>query len=109
HLDIEKYKEALFNNPDYARKETSTNRDVYTEGTKVINVNTKTDVMEYVNLVNSTTEVMEDYNLINRSFSFVNDHGGWTESNYRFNSWNRITKEIRYRYYKDNYPVYSNQ
>ncbi|MFE0623943.1 YycH family regulatory protein [Priestia aryabhattai] len=109
HLDIEKYKEALFNNPDYARKETSTNRDVYTEGTKVINVNTKTDVMEYVNLVNSTTEVMEDYNLINRSFSFVNDHGGWTESNYRFNSWNRITKEISYRYYKDNYPVYSNQ
>ncbi|TYR80283.1 hypothetical protein FZC66_14250 [Priestia megaterium] len=108
-LDIEKFQKALFTKPEYVRKETLPYRELYTEGTKVINVNTRTNVMEYVNLVNSSNEVMEESNLLNRSFSFVNDHAGWTEPNYRFDSWNRVTKEITYRYYQDNYPVYSNQ
>lgn len=108
YLDIEKYKEVFFNNSDYVWKEMFINWDVYIEGIKVINVNMKIDVMEYVNFVNFMIEVMEDYNLINCSFSFVNDYGGWMEFNYRFNSWNCIIKEISYCYYKDNYLVYSN-
>ncbi|MBN8253450.1 YycH family regulatory protein [Priestia flexa] len=108
-LDIRKFQNALFTNPSYARTESLAYRELYTEGTKVINVNTRTNVMEYVNLVNSNTESNDDANLLNRSFSFVNDHAGWTEPDYRFDSWNRVTKEITYRYYHDNHPVYSNQ
>ncbi|MBM7704197.1 YycH family regulatory protein [Metabacillus iocasae] len=108
-IEVEKFWKALFNSTEYVKKESLMNRDLYTDGPRVLDVNTQTNMIEYTSLVNSNTEGPENNNLLNRSFTFMNDHGGWIDKSYRFASWNPNTREIIYRFHEKNYPVFNSQ
>ncbi|WP_110114490.1 two-component system activity regulator YycH [Bacillus sp. CGMCC 1.16541] len=108
-IEVEKFWKSLFNSPEYVKKESLMNRDLYTDGPRVLDVNTQTNMIEYTSLMSSGTEGPESNNLLKRSFTFMNDHGGWVDKSYRFASWNRNTREIIYRFHEGNYPVFNAQ
>ncbi|HWO97535.1 MAG TPA: two-component system activity regulator YycH [Bacillus sp. (in: firmicutes)] len=105
-IEAEKFRDALFSDPSYVKKESLAYSDSYTDGSRYLEVDSTINVMKYVNLVNVQNENMESDQLLKRSFSFVNDHGGWTDT-YRFTSWDRNKQEVVYRLYEDNYPVFN--
>lgn len=107
-IEPEKFRDALFSDPSYVKKESLAHSDSYTDGSRFLEVDSTINVMTYGNLVNIQNENMESDQLLKRSFSFVNDHGGWTDT-YRFTSWNRSKQEVVYRLYEDNYPVFNSQ
>ncbi|MDQ0244973.1 regulatory protein YycH of two-component signal transduction system YycFG [Bacillus fengqiuensis] len=107
-IETEKFRDALFSDPSYVKKESLAYSDSYTDGSRFLEVDSIINVMVYVNPVNIQNENMESDQLLKRSFSFVNDHGGWTDT-YRFASWDRTKQEVVYRLYEDNYPVFNSQ
>ncbi|MFC3886323.1 YycH family regulatory protein [Bacillus songklensis] len=109
-IETEKFRDALFSDPSYVKKKSSLSYsgDFYTDGSRILGVDSSINVMDYVNPAISNNRTMDSHTLLKRSFSFVNDHGGWTDA-YRFASWNREEQEVVYRLYEDNYPVFNSQ
>jgi regulatory protein YycH of two-component signal transduction system YycFG len=107
-IETEKFRDALFSDPSYVRKESLAYEDLYTDGSRLLEIDSTINVMVYVNPINIQNDNMESSHLLKRSFSFVNDHGGWTDT-YRFTSWDRNKQEVVYRLYEDNHPVFNSQ
>lgn len=108
-LDVDKFKNVLFGNPTYVKKEKVSNEEFYTDGTSVLAFVGNQDVIEYANWANlgtSNSEAIEVTSILKRSFNFVNDHGGWTDA-YYFSKWNPDKREVMYQLHENNYPVFS--
>lgn len=109
-IEAETFKKALFNDPSYVKRGSSSERTEYTDGSSLMHVNHKTGVITYSNLAleNEIGQKMALKTLIDKSVSFINDHNGWVDD-YRLFSTTPGSSFISYRLYLHDYPVFNEQ
>ncbi|OKL37430.1 YycH family regulatory protein [Domibacillus mangrovi] len=109
-IEGETFKKALFNDPSYVRRGSSSRSDEYTDGSSLMSVNHSTGVITYLNLAveNEIGQKIALYKLIDKSISFVNDHNGWVDE-YRLFNTTPGSSSISYRLFLNDYPVFNEQ
>ncbi|WP_028400744.1 two-component system activity regulator YycH [Ectobacillus panaciterrae] len=106
-LPEEMFKNALFTDPRYVKKDETETEETYTDGTRLLQVNKGTQMLNYENSSVSSNEYVTAGLLVQRSINSINSHGGWTDS-YRFHYVSPKKGETVFRLYADNsYPVFS--
>jgi regulatory protein YycH of two-component signal transduction system YycFG len=106
-LDSNKFKEALFSNPSFVKRDLLTYGEEYTDGSRLMNVNSIQKILSYVNPAAPKTPLMNnDPFIIQKSIDFVNEHGGWTDT-YHFAEWNEEERKVVFRLVTNNYPVFN--
>lgn len=106
-LQEDMFKNSLFTDPRYIKKDQSEFRETYTDGTRLLQIEKATRLMDYMNSSISTEVHLTGGILVQRSVDFVNSHGGWTDF-YRFYALNSKKGEIVFRLFANNsYPVFS--
>ncbi|WP_050180245.1 YycH family regulatory protein [Domibacillus robiginosus] len=107
-IDADTFKRALFNDPSYVQRSSSSASDEYiTDGTSFMRINVTTAAVKYVN-PSVVTETMPLDKLIDKSVNFVNEHNGWVDS-YRLFQADPGSSKISYRLFLDDFPVFSPQ
>lgn len=108
-LDSEEFKEALFSDPSFVQKSTSSQREEFTNASSKMTVNDLTNILTYVNPTAEDNVLLNSYDLVKRSIDFVNGHGGWTDP-YRYVSKNEYSRSVTFRLYSgDGYPVFNDR
>ncbi|WP_090948195.1 YycH family regulatory protein [Parageobacillus thermantarcticus] len=108
-LDPDKFKEALFSDPSFVKKDLITFGEEYTDGSRLMDVDFLQRLLLYVNPAARTAnrnDNPEDDNLIQKSIDFVNEHGGWTDM-YHFARWNEEERKVVFRLMVNNHPVFN--
>ena len=105
-MDPNTFKNALFSDPTYVKKDFLPSGEVYTDGSRLMRIDSDQLMMQYVNPASADEYRSETSTLIQSSIDYVNDHGGWTDT-YRFSSWDSFEQKTVFRLYSNNYPVYS--
>lgn len=108
-LDSDKFKEALFSDPSFVKKDLITFGEEYTDGSRLMDVDFLQRMLLYVNPAARTlngSENQKNDHLIQKSIDFVNEHGGWTDM-YRFARWNEDERTVVFRLIVNNHPVFN--
>ncbi|ANB61355.1 yycH family protein [Anoxybacillus amylolyticus] len=108
-LDPDKFKEALFSDPSFVKKDVLAFGEEYTDGSRLMDVNFLQKLLLYVNPAAKNTEGSPSEDsaaLIQKSIDFVNEHGGWTDM-YHFAEWDQEKRKVVFRLYANNYPVFN--
>ncbi len=111
-LDIQKFRETLFEDPSTVKKETVADGEEYTDGTSKMKVTSDTMTLRYIdppknkgtqNVNRPTTDMILD-----SSIEYVNEHSGW-DDNYRFvNVADNNSKTIvKFRLFAHGLPVFN--
>ncbi|REB08137.1 hypothetical protein DVB69_09230 [Sporosarcina sp. BI001-red] len=100
------FKDALFNDPIVVRRNlVGTNTEEYGDDHALMNVNTKTKVLNFAYPPESK-EIAIPSELMTTTIDFVNDHSGWTDD-YRYSYMNPVSGVIRFQLHDNGLPVYS--
>lgn len=108
-LDPDKFKEALFSDPSFVKKDVLAFGEEYTDGSRLMDVDFLQKLLLYVNPAAKNTisqSSEESALLIQKSIDFVNEHGGWTDM-YHFAEWDQDKRKVVFRLYANNYPVFN--
>lgn len=105
-VDTEKFKDALFNDPNFVKRESVERGAEYTDGKGLLRVYNDTSMISYVNPGKKSDMGADSEELLKKSIGFINDHAGW-ENNYRFGGVSEAEQEIIFRLYIDGYPVFN--
>lgn len=105
-LDPDKFKDALFSDPSFVKKEVLPNQIEYTDGSRLMEVDLNNHILNYVNPQGNEESETVVNDLIQQSIDFVNDHGGWTDS-YQFFSWDKFNEQTNFRLYLNGEPVFN--
>ncbi|TDQ38371.1 YycH family regulatory protein [Aureibacillus halotolerans] len=106
HLSAEKFKDALFSNPSYVKKDnTSSSEESYTDGTRLLRVYKNNQQLSYINPAQTEYDQLSGGDLISRSYDFINDHAGWTDT-YRLYHYSISEQTVRYQLYIGQHPVF---
>jgi len=108
-LDPDKFKEALFSDPSFVKKDILAFGEEYTDGSRLMDVDFLQKLLLYVNPAAKNTKGSANEDsaaLIQKSIDFVNEHGGWTDM-YHFAEWDQEKRKIVFRLYANNYPVFN--
>lgn len=106
-LDSEEFKEALFKDPSFVQRSISDGIEEYTDDATKMTVDTKTNMIYYINPVRDQDSIIGTSNVLQRSIEFVNEHGGWTEA-YRYVYKDDFNQKVLFRLYsKEGYPVFN--
>ncbi|NPC94759.1 hypothetical protein HOO54_21660 [Bacillus sp. WMMC1349] len=102
-----RFKKALFDDPQIVRQESNLNRPVYSDGTSLLEVyeNKKQIKFQHRNLEPSLT--YQNGELINKSFKYLNDTGSWTDD-YQFLSLSE-NQQVSFNMFMDQMPVVDSQ
>lgn len=100
------FKDALFNDPNAVRRNlVGPNTEEYGDDHALMNVNTKTKVLNFVYPPESL-EIAIPSELMTLAIEFVNDHSGWTDD-YRYSYMNPVSRNIEFQLYDNGLPVFS--
>ncbi|ESU34529.1 hypothetical protein G3A_00595 [Bacillus sp. 17376] len=106
-LDSDQFKDALFTNPSFVQRNVVDGIEEYTDDASKMIVDTKTNMINYVNPVRSGDSIIGTNNVLQKSIEFVNGHGGWTET-YRYVYKDDFNQNVLFRLYsKEGYPVFN--
>ncbi len=106
-LDSDKFKEALFKDPSFVQRSFADGIEEFTDDASKMTVDTRTNMISYVNPVRDRDSVIGTTNVLQRSIEFVNGHGGWTEA-YRYVYKDDFNQNVLFRLYsKEGYPVFN--
>jgi regulatory protein YycH of two-component signal transduction system YycFG len=108
NLSGEDFKDALFTDPSYVKREIQPNGDEsYTDGARALYVSYGGNLL---NFVNPTTESEEQFltsgELIQQSIDFINDHSGWTDTYVLYN-WSSTLQSTEFRLHINGLPVFN--
>jgi regulatory protein YycH of two-component signal transduction system YycFG len=108
-LDPDKFKEALFSDPSFVKKDLITFGEEYTDGSRLMDVDFLQRMLLYVNpaaQVENNEGNEQSENLIQKSIDFINEHGGWTDI-YHFARWNEEERKVVFRLTINGRPVFN--
>ena len=106
-IEIEKFKDALFNNPSLVRSNpVSLNEQQFTDDSALMKVNFNSKTLNYVHPASENDNPGKSVDLIQNSLNFVNEHNGWTDD-YRYFRMNTNDRHINYQLYFADLPVFS--
>ncbi|WP_170008555.1 YycH family regulatory protein [Bacillus fonticola] len=106
-VDVDAFKNALFNDPSFVKRNQVGTLEEFTDGSRQMEVDYSKNQIRYNNpaeesdnLYVPTGDVFED------TFSFMNDHAGWTDP-YRYAEWDEFNRKVTFRMYINGRPVMS--
>lgn len=108
-LDVDKFKEALFSDPSFVKKDLIPFGEEYTDGSRLMDVDFLQRMLLYVNpaaRVSNISQTKSETHLIQKSIDFVNEHGGWTDL-YHFARWSEEDRKVIFRLVVNGYPVFN--
>lgn len=105
-LNPEVLKNALFTDPEYVKRDTSTSGESYMDGTRILKIYYQHQLINYVNPAISSNQHSTSGPLVQKSIDFINNHSGWTAP-YRFFYWNGFKGETSFRLFMNNMPVFN--
>ncbi|MBB6282983.1 YycH family regulatory protein [Geobacillus subterraneus] len=108
-LDVDKFKEALFSDPSFVKKDLIPFGEEYTDGSRLMNVDFLQRTLLYVNpaaRASNISQTKSETHLIQKSIDFVNEHGGWTDL-YHFARWSEEDRKVIFRLVVNGYPVFN--
>lgn len=107
-LPTSKFKDALFRNPSFVKRNSNGSVEEYKDSTTLLSVNYDTNTILYVNPAQETEALGDTTNLLQKSIDFVNGHGGWTD-NYHYVGIAENEQTVQFRLYDSaGYPVFNN-
>lgn len=105
---IDKFKNALFNNPGLVRSNPlGTSGQEYTDDNALMNIDFFSKELSYVHPASESENIGNSAVLLQNSVNFVNEHDGWTDD-YRYNRINPNRQQISYQLHFLGLPVFSN-
>ncbi|AMX84970.1 transcriptional regulator [Geobacillus subterraneus] len=108
-LDVDKFKEALFSDPSFVKKDLIPFGEEYTDGSRLMGVDFLQRTLLYVNPAARASNISQtnpETHLIQKSIDFVNEHGGWTDL-YHFARWSEEDRKVIFRLVVNGYPVFN--
>jgi regulatory protein YycH of two-component signal transduction system YycFG len=105
YLEIRKFKDGLFNNPDQVKRETVPVGDQFMDGSRVMTVYKEPSTIRFINPAQKGKIAAVRTNLLQKSIDFVNNHAGW-EDNYRYSELSEAEQRVVFRLYIDGHPVF---
>ncbi|MGX1902769.1 YycH family regulatory protein [Thermolongibacillus altinsuensis] len=105
-LNSDKFKEALFNDPSFVKKDVLAFGEEYTDGSRLMDVDFSKKLLLYVNPAARGTITENDPYLLQKSIDFVNEHGGWTDT-YHFDRLEETERKVVFRLFANSYPVFN--
>ncbi|MGG1481982.1 two-component system activity regulator YycH [Bacillus smithii] len=107
-IETEKFKDALFSDPHFVKKNVNSEGEEYTDGSSLMRVNYTNNMMFYVNPAQEAElgHISDLNDLMGKSIQFVNEHGGWTDK-YRYFDSDLKESKIVYRLFVNGYPVFN--
>ncbi|OKO96799.1 YycH protein [Geobacillus proteiniphilus] len=108
-LDADKFKEALFSDPSFVKKDLIPFGEEYTDGSRLMDVDFLQRMLLYVNpaaRVSNMGQTEQETHIIQKSIDFVNEHGGWTDL-YHFARWSEEDRKVTFRLVVNGYPVFN--
>jgi regulatory protein YycH of two-component signal transduction system YycFG len=107
-IETEKFKDALFSDPHFVKKNVNSEGEEYTDGSSLMRVNYTNNMMFYVNPAQEAElgRISDLNDLLGKSIQFVNQHGGWTDK-YRYFDSNLKESKVVYRLFVNGYPVFN--
>ncbi|WP_165971025.1 YycH family regulatory protein [Peribacillus frigoritolerans] len=103
----EDFKQALFTNPSYVRREMKPTQNVYTDGTSLLTVYPSQERLRFVNPTIDPSMFIERGKAMKQSIEFLNNHGGWTDD-YQFFNMDSDSQLVSFRLMVDSVPVFEN-
>jgi regulatory protein YycH of two-component signal transduction system YycFG len=107
-LSGERFKEVLFSNPSYVKKDVNGSEYIYTDSSRQLVINEGQGRVLYVNPTIDQSLTTEKGKLILQSIDFLNAHGGWISG---YNDYKYFTtdqeQKIYYRLTVNHFPVFS--
>lgn len=102
-----RFRDALFSDPNAVRRsQVNQNREEYGDDHALMNVNTKTKMLNFVVPASESQEIAIPSELLVNTIDFINEHGGWTDD-FRFSYMNPISRYVKFQLYVQGLPVYS--
>lgn len=106
-LEMEQFKEALFNDPSFVQRNIMADREEYMDDYSKMTFDRTTKMISYVNPIRYNDSVIGTSNVLQKSIEFINSHGGWTDA-YRYVYKDDFNQKVRFRLYsKEGYPVFN--
>lgn len=105
-LSTDRFKDALFTDPSFVKKDVLTFGEEYTDGSRLMDVDLSKKLLLYVNPAARGETQTSDPTILQKSIDFVNDHGGWTDT-YYFDRLDENDKKVTFRLFANGYPVFN--
>ena len=105
-INPEKFKNALFSDPSFVKKDILSDGEEYTDGSRLMNVDANKKMITYVDPAEESESVRASSDLIKQSIEFVNAHGGWTD-HYRYFNVTNVDQQVNYRLFMQGIPVFN--
>jgi len=105
-LSTERFKDALFADPSFVKKDVLAFGEEYTDGSRLMDVDLSKKLLLYVNPAARGEIKTSDPNVLQKSIDFVNDHGGWTDT-YYFDRLDENDRKVTFRLFANGYPVFN--
>jgi regulatory protein YycH of two-component signal transduction system YycFG len=107
-IDPVKFKNALFSDPSFVRRDMFADGEKFTDGSSLMDVDYSTNMIFYINPAQEQDHgpIENDHNLLRKSINFVNEHGGWTD-NYRYFNMGEYERRTIFQLSMDGYPVFN--
>lgn len=107
-LQGEQFKNALFNNPSYVKKDVNGSEYIFTDSSKQLVISQEQAKVLYVNPTIDQSLTTDKGKLILQSIDFLNAHGGWISG---YNDYKYFTtdeeQKVYFRLTVNNYPVFA--
>ncbi|WP_018663439.1 YycH family regulatory protein [Heyndrickxia acidiproducens] len=101
-IDIDKFKKALFRDPNFVKKVT----DEYTNGNSLLKTDDDNQVFSFVNPGEDMSYGIMNNHLLMRAIDFINQHSGWTD-HFQYFEMNEKKNEVTFKLFKNGYPVFN--
>lgn len=105
-LEVSKFVEDLFTDPNVVKKDILQTSEVYTDGSKLLRIFNDQKYIQFVNPMKLNEIHGQTSDIIYSSIDYVNEHGGWT-GEYRFFSWSSEEQKTVFRLFEKNLPVFN--
>lgn len=105
-LEVNKFKETLFQDPSEVTQEYSASEEEYTDLQSIMRVDNERLMLSYVNPTRDINYETTSSDLLERSLQYMNDHDGWDE-NYRYVDVDEDTKKTTFRLFVNSMPVFN--
>ncbi|MCP8971235.1 YycH family regulatory protein [Ectobacillus ponti] len=102
----EQFKNVLFTDPRYVKKDDAGSSDVYTDGTRLLRIFKENRMLRYENPTVSGSQYLIGSSLVQQSVDFVNSHGGWSDT-YRLDEIQAKRGKAIFRVYEGDLPVFN--
>ena len=105
-LEVQKFKDTLFQDPSAVTQEYTAFEEEYTDLQSIMRIDNEKMMLYYVNPTRDLNYETTSADLLERSLQYMNEHDGWDE-NYRYVDLNKDEKKTTFRLFVNGLPVFN--